>query len=141
VPTATPSTLTKPPSSSRAAVAAGAGVCIISGEICRRKAVPAKPTRVANQKPLRVRSTRNQRKGFTRAKARETCRVDCQGRRRCHSQFTLPRASWGRGREAYNGISDPDKGADTPDRRIPVSFTTSGGGGGGSTTVFAVEPW
>lgn len=49
----------------------------------RRVAAPARPTSEARRKPGRVRSIRYQITGLTRARVRETCVVDCQGRRRC----------------------------------------------------------
>lgn len=72
---------TKPPvdALAEAAEKTGSGAWIICGFVCRRTAVPAMPTAAENQKPARVRSTRYQRKGLTRASVSETCSVDCQG--------------------------------------------------------------
>ena len=59
-----------------------AGEGTISGLIARTRIVPAMPTMVERVKPGLERSMRYQRTGLTRARVRESCRVDCQGRRR-----------------------------------------------------------
>ncbi len=51
----------------------------MSGFRPRRTAVPAMPTRAESRKPGLERSTRYQSTGLTRARVRETWRVDCQG--------------------------------------------------------------
>ena len=61
--------------------AAGDGT--ISGLTPKAMAVPARPTSMERRKPGFERSTRYQSTGFTRAKVRDTCVVDCQGSLRC----------------------------------------------------------
>lgn len=44
--------------------------------------MPANPTVVERRKPVEVRSIKYHKTGFARARVREACVVDCQGRRR-----------------------------------------------------------
>lgn len=53
-----------------------------SGFKPRTTLIPVKPTVVESRKPVEVRSIRYHRTGFARARVREACVVDSQGRRR-----------------------------------------------------------
>jgi hypothetical protein len=91
-------------------------------------AAPKSPMKAESRKPVRVRSVRYQIQGFARARVRESWRVDCQGSRRCHlcqpscSYVVKTIRSWrGLSVRTYNGKSHPNKSADAPYNRVPIS--------------------
>lgn len=91
---------------------ASEGVGSISGWKPSNNADPAIPTDPAMSRPGADRSIRNQRTGFTRARVRDTCKVESHGSLRYISSCQLAGRLRGTGRNTHNSKSDTNKGPD-----------------------------
>lgn len=70
-----------------------------------------------HERPGFERSSMYQRAGFTRARVRVSCRVDCHGRRRYSNVSIL---IFARQPIAYNCKCDANEGGDTPDHIVDL---------------------
>ncbi len=99
----------------------------ISGFRLRRTEVPRRPTAAERRKPGLERSTRYQRTGLTRARVRETWRVEAQGSLRWKGLVLVSdvrnRVRWKEmsiDGKTYNGKGNTDESADASYSRAPV---------------------
>lgn len=95
-----------------------AGDSTMSGLICSKAEVPTIPTTAENMKPGFDLSTKYHSTGFTSARVKETCRVDCQGNFLCKIMFSTAKM---KGSKTHDCEGDPNEGTDTPYYRCPVS--------------------